>query len=188
MTPDYPISLSKILREMVEAMETDILADLQEQDSNILQISYMPGGLKELSSKLLKKKNAPKLRAKIFPLVILLEDVPLDRTSSNYYGTYNANIIICNQTKRDLTSEERDDENYPKILRPMYHNLLYQIEQHKAVSVYSERRIAHRMVERKLWGDDDKIANMLGFYIDAIDMMNVQLPINWEYCNYITNQ
>lgn len=188
MTPDYPISLPKIVGEMVEAMNTDILADLQEQDSNILQISYMHGGLKELSSKLIKKNNAPKLRAKIFPLVLLLEDISIDRTEPNYYGTASVNIIICNQTRKDLTSEERESENFAKVLRPMYHNLLYQIEQHKAVSVYSERRISHTMVERKLWGNDDKSANTIGFYIDAIDMMNVQLPINWEYCNYITNQ
>jgi hypothetical protein len=165
-----------------------MLAELQEEDSNIIQISYMYGNLKELAEKLKKKNNAPLIRGKVFPLVLLLEDILVDRTSPNYYGTASVNIVICNQTKKGLTSEQRESENFTKILRPMYHNMLYQIEQHKAVSVYSERRISHTMVERKLWGNDEKSANTLGFYIDAIDMLNVQLPINWEYCDYLTNQ
>lgn len=190
MISNYPqLSLPKVFGEIVTEMNADILTELQAQDSNILQISYLHGNIKEIAAKLVAKRNAPKLKAKMFPLVLLIEDITIDRRlGSNMYGTANVNVIICNHTKAGLTSEQREDANFVKILRPMYHSLLYQIGQHRAFTLYSDRNIPHTMTERKLWGNDAKTEHALGDYIDAIDLMNMELPLNWNYCNYVTSQ
>lgn len=187
---NYPsISLPKIIGEVVTSVSTEMLATIQEYNPAVSKISYLYGNWKEVCNQLAKYDLNEDEKGKYFPLFILIEDVTIDRSNvSNVFGTATSvNLIICYKTKSNFTSAQREDKTFSPILRPLYHSFLKHLQKHRAVSLYSDRFISHIMTERKYWGMDEHTENALGYYIDAIDISALQIPLDWSYCNNIIN-
>lgn len=183
MSVNYPPSLIATFEEVVTNVKTAKLAELQEYDTTIQNINFIAGNITEIAKRLQENVNNPTERAKQYPLFMLLLDFTVERGKSAFYGrANNLNVIIANHTKESYTAQQRDDKNFTPILRPLYYEFLRQILKHPAFTVYTERQIPHNMTERYFWGVDANTKNALGKYIDAIDVTNLSLDINWNYC------
>lgn len=188
MTSNYPASLPVILGEVVDEVRESILATLQEYDPTIQTINYMYGNWKELSERMIEYSQNEVERFKKFPCILLIEDAAIDRRNTDYFGIAdNVRIVIANHTKKEYKSEQRETINFEPILYPMYYELLYQMTQHAAIVMQNDRSLPHLMIPRKYWGVDDNTANALGDYIDAIEMANIRLTLNWYYCSTVIN-
>lgn len=181
---NYPVSIPKSIEAIVDRVRTAKLAELQAYDSTIETIAYMHGNMKEIVANLAEYTNNPAYKTKKFPIFILVEDIRINRANSDFYGvTDGMSIIIANHTKAEYKSAEREAKNFVPILRPLYQNFLKQIASHPAFNVRSERKVPHKVTERKYWGADEHTVNVLGDYIDAIEITEMNLPINWAWCN-----
>lgn len=186
---NYQQAIPVIFEEIVSNVRTNILADLQAYDDSILTLQYWYGSWKEISNMMAIYNNNPTGKHEKFPIVILLEDITVERGRTSYQGvTRGMQIVIANYTDPTLTSKEREEQNFSNILRPIYYELLKQIYKSPAVSVYSQRLIQHRYIERKYWGMDDGASNALLDYIDAIHLENIEININWAYCQETITQ
>lgn len=186
---NYPtISLSAIIGEVVESVKDERLAELQAYDSIIETINYIHGNWQEVTQRMQEMAANGTERPKQFPVFILIEDVVIDRRNAPLYGiAENVNIIIANWTKDSYKSAQREAINFGPILRPLYYSFCKYLAKHPGVSIYSEREVSHRYAERKYWGMDGNTVNALGYYIDAIDITNLTIPLDWSYCNNIIN-
>lgn len=183
MIVNYPPSLITTFQEVVTNVKTAKLAELQTYDATIQDISFLAGNVHEVAKRMQEKTMDVTERKKQYPLFILLLDFTIERGKSSFYGrANNLNIIIANHTLESYTSQQRDALNFENILRPLYYEFLRQISKHPAFTEYTERKIPHNMTERYFWGVDAQTKNTLGKYIDAIDITNLSLNINWNYC------
>lgn len=187
---NYPtISLPKIIGEVVDSVSTEMLATIQAYNPVVSKMSYLYGNWKEISLQLSKYNLNEIEKGKYFPLFLLIEDILVERRSdTNIYGVATGvNVIICYKTLNTFTSAQREDKTFAPILRPLYHSFLKHLQKHMAVNLYSDRFINHNVLERKFWGMDDHTQNALGYHIDAIDISNLEIPLDWSYCNNIIN-
>jgi hypothetical protein len=182
----YPNSIPIALGECVTGLNTKILADLQGYDSNIETVQYMYGNWKEIGKKMKEYTDSPTLRTQKFPVVILIEDVIIDQRSTDFFGIADLNIVIANATEPKYSSDEREPL-FENVLRPIYYELCKQIARHEAFAVGNPKNIRGRYAERKFWGMDNNTVNALGDYIDAIELFDLRLPLNWQWCNQTIN-
>lgn len=187
---DYPsASIPLVIGDVVTATISDVLTALQDEYSGIQTINYLYGNMKEIQQRLAEMKQNQNYQDRQFPLIALIEDITIERGEGNgFYGTANnIDIFIANWTKSDFTSADREAGNFTKVLRPIYKSFMSNLADNSAFALYSDREIRHNYIERKYWGMDDNAANALGYYIDAIHIMNMQLPLQWSYCDYVIN-
>lgn len=182
MANKYPLSIPKHIQQVVDAVRTAKLAELQEYDSTIETISYMHGNIKEIIQILAQKTANDTLRFQKYPLFILIEDITIDRRTSNYYGVAPLEVIICNHTKKDYNSMQREDINFDPILRPLYQEFMFQLFKHKGFVIQNDMFIPHEYAERKYWGEDDNTKNKLGDYIDAIHLTDLRITLDRRIC------
>lgn len=183
MSVNYPPSLITTFEEVVTNVKMAKLSDLQDYDPTIQNINFLAGNITEIAKRLQENTQNATQRPKQYPVFLLLLDFTVERGKSSFYGrANNLNIIIANHTKESYTAQERDAKNFDNILRPLYYEFLRQISKHPAFTEYTERQIPHNMTERYFWGIDEHTKNAFGKYIDAIDITNLSLNINWNYC------
>lgn len=191
MIKNYPNSVPTIIGEVIERVRVDTLNALTEVDDTITNINYLYGNIKEVGEQLKKIVASPNERNTRFPLFILFEDIEIDRDkarANGYYGiTDDMRIAICAKSSPQLTSAQREAQNFPNILRPLYHSFIDNLQKHRSIMVNSEWDISHRYIERKRWGTDDSTREVLGEYVDAIDMTRLRLKIDWKYFNLSIN-
>lgn len=184
----YPNSIPIAIGECVTALNTAILADLQAYSSTIETVQYMYGNWKEIIKTMSEYTQDPTLRTKKFPVVLLIEDTPIDQRNTDFFGTANMNIIIANATDPKYSSSEREPL-FANILRPIHNELCKQLFKHGLFTFKSQRDVrATQYVERKFWGRDDNSANALGDYIDAIELIGLNAGINWKWCEQTINE
>lgn len=191
MIQNYPNSIPTIIGEVVAGVSSDILSSLTEYDEKITNINYLYGNIKEISSRLSEIVSSPEERSGRFPLIILFEDIDIERdkaVTGGYYGqTGDMRIAICAASSPKLTSEEREAQNFPNVLRPLYNSFMYNLQKHKSIMVNSEWDIPHTVTERKWWGTNEQTQQVLGEYVDAIDITRLRLKIDWKYYNLLIN-
>lgn len=184
---DYPLSIPKLIGQVVDRVRTAKLAELIAYDSTIETIAYMYGNIKEIIKILNEKTQNETLKYQKYPLFILIEDIQIDRRNTQFYGTPTLNLIICNHTKNTYNSEQREAINFTNILRPLYEEFLLQLSKQKGFVINNWRAIDHLVTERKFWGANEQTQNKLGDYIDAIEIEQMRFPIDWKACQTIIN-
>lgn len=186
---NYPQPVHKSIGEVVEAVSNELLATLQAYDPTIQAINYMYGNLKEIQQRLIEGSANATKRKQQYPLFIYLMDVAIERgDANNLYGRApNLNIIIANHTKNSYNSEERDEKQFEPILRPLYRSFLKHLSLSRRFSIQSERRLPHTMIEHFYWGRDENTLNFLPKNIDAIEITNLEVNIQWNFCHVPIN-
>ena len=187
---DYPTtSFPLVIGEVVADTTTDVLSDLQAEYSGIKTINYLYGNFKEITQRMSEMQQNQNYADRQFPLICLIEDITIERGNGDgLFGTATGiDVIIANWTKSDFTSADREAENFAKVLRPIYKSFMKNLADMPEFMIYTHRDIRHNYIERKYWGMDDNSANALGYYIDAIHISNMQIPLQWSYCDYVIN-
>lgn len=192
MAVNYPDeSIPQFISFVVSDVSAVLLPTLQAYDSTITGITYLYGNIKEVTQRLTELWQSMQSgnQTNPYPVVVLLEDIRIDRRNTNgYYGTPVINMFIATATNKDFTSAQRETITFQNILRPIYREFLKQLVASQYTSIYSVRAVDHVMYERKYWGLDNNTATQLQTYIDAIDLVDLSFKLNWEWCvNPVTN-
>lgn len=186
---NYPKSVPVLFGEVVtrasanlNAAGQTLLQQLQEADAAIVRINYQYGPAVELTQTLTNMRLGKDVAKERFPLVWLIEDIPVDRRNAKrFFGDVSLRVVIAYPTKDTYTSAERETATFAPILRPIYYNLLECLPKHNAFSAVDEADIPHRMTERKFMGSDTQIQNMLTDFVDAIDIQDLSLTISFKH-------
>lgn len=178
---NYPMSIPEMFRCVVAECQSLVLEELQAVESNITELNYQYGPLRELQQTLVQMKEGVTTPAKMWPLVWLIEDVTLDRSNARrYLGNTILRVVVAYPTNANWKSPEREAQTFAPILRPIYYRLLEAIEYSYHFHRQDRLSIPHRMTERKYWSADNEAANQLTTYVDAIDIEQLQLRVNFE--------
>lgn len=146
-------------------------------------INYMYGHPLEIKNRLQELTNSPDIndRNKKFPLIFLVEDIPIRRgVEEGVYGTAVMTIFIINTTEPNYTSEQRETNNFKPILVPIYQEFLNQLmsPMQKNVFVENPDRIRHTQINHKYWGrqgTEGNVKNIFNDYIDCIELQNLEV-------------
>lgn len=182
-----PLYIVDLFRDIVSGMTPDLLPIIQQNEQQAIgktlinTIDYQYGHVKELISTLSNYDKSPNLRIIKYPLVYLVQDFPEDRGQrAGFYADVTLQIVIAHQTESTATIADRMKNVFKPVLYPIYYALLSAIASNSLVNVFDETMIPHRKVDRAYWGKlsvGGTDANVLNDYVDAIDIINMKLPI-----------
>lgn len=196
----YPSPIVRQFATIVTAVSAKVLATIQAAElaqaqvlipattvSNIVQINYQFGHLKEIIATMKEWEASPADQVKKYPLVALLLDFPIVRgNSGNYIGDATVQVIIAYLTRPDMKADERYTNNFEPILHPIYYELLEQIEASDAFITDGVNKIRHTAIDHPYYGKgglSDTSGNVFADTVDAIEVQNLQLRINFDNCS-----
>lgn len=181
---NYPDSITTIFGRAVTKTSDLVLEEIKEADENIVQLHYLFGTIQELESTLAGMQEANSTINKRFPLIWLVEDITQDRRNQNgFFASVSLRVIIAYPTSDTYTSAQREARSFAPILRPIYYNLLKAISRMGEFNMPAEfEGIGHRMTERKFWGTEAKVESKLTTFVDAIDIQDLELTIDYSNC------
>jgi hypothetical protein len=137
----------------------------------------------EIQAMLKKWSSTPENNRQKFPAIILFEDVTIDRSSVNeIYGRVKLNLAIVNSTKPAYSSMEREVNNFVPILNPIYWEFLEALSRTTAFRSPDKKKIRHQRIDHKFWGRDENTKNVFSDFVDAIEMTNVDLAVDFDNC------
>lgn len=194
-----PIYIVDIVGEIVTAATAAIykdgltlLAYIQQQETAILgstsiqTIDYQYGHVQELIETLQQMTKSTEEMFNKYPLVWLVQDFVENRnTGGSYYASVNLNLIIAHQTVNTYKIKDRMLNVFKPVLYPIYLTLLSAMANNKWIVDGSADAIAHSKIDRSYWGSnpiDGNKGNILTDYVDAIELENLQLKINFKNC------
>jgi hypothetical protein len=172
----------KTLLETIRQNEIDATGK-----SLIQQIRYSKSSFDELIETLFQADKSGEERFKKYPLVHLIQDIVTERGSDlGFYGTPNLNIVFIHQTQQAFKTQERDDKVFKPVLWPLYVEFMEQLKRSAWImdtwQVTGEFR--HRVIKRAFWGNRQlkSSENILNDYVDAIEIQNLAVKINYSNC------
>lgn len=93
-------------------------------------------------------------------------------------------IIIATGTDNKSTTKKRIAENFIPVLRPVYYELMNQIDRS---GFFNDIDLDnnHKYIEQPYWDgkDGSSVANLFDDFIDAIQLKNIRLKINESTCD-----
>jgi hypothetical protein len=180
----YPKPVVRMFAEIVSAVSAKLLPVLQTAVPEIVEINYQFGHLKELIATMKEYESSANFRTKKYPLVALLMDFPEQMgDAGGYIGDVTLTIIIAHWTLPTLKAADRYTNNFEPILLPIYHELLRQIEASPYFITQSVNKIRHTKTDHPYWGKgglSDTQGNVFADYVDAIEISNLSLRINFS--------
>lgn len=188
-----PVYIDDIIEEVVQSTSDVVLSTIKANEtaatgsSLIQQIRYSKSSFDELIETLFQEDKSSTGRFKKYPLVHLVQDVSVERGGDiGFYGNVNLNIIFIHQTLQTYKTQERSDKVFKPVLWPIYYEFMEQLKRSSWITntwqVTGEFR--HRVTEHGFWGTRQLQAskNILNDYVDAIEVQNLQLKINYSNC------
>lgn len=196
----YPKPVPRLIADVVTAVSAKVLAKIQAAElsqrrvtqpdsvtSNIVGINYQFGHLKEIVATMKEYEADPDSRDKKYPLVALLLDFPITRgNSGGYLGEVTLQLIIAYATEPDLKADERYTNNFEPILLPIYYEFMEQLEASPVFVTQSVNKIRHMQTDHPYYGKNglsDTSDNVFADCIDAVEISNLQLTINFSNCS-----
>jgi hypothetical protein len=146
-------------------------------------VFYFFGHIKEVSTRLQELTNSTTNKSKQFPCVILFTDIPVrENQPIGTYGTANLNLIIANWTNPKYTSQQRLDNNFKPILRPIKKEFIKQMSRHLQFGFPLTTEIQRTGIDRYFYGSTMNDKNAFNDYIDCIEIQNLQVIIKNKPC------
>lgn len=180
---NYPQPITESFAWVVSRAQEICLSEIQAAKPGIVNLNYQFGPIKELQQTLTKMQEGQTAINKMWPLVWLVEDITLDRRDSKQYAKTAVRVIIAFPTDATYKSSARETYIFAPILRPVYRAFLQAISQSFALGNPDEEQgIPHRYTERKYWGADNQAATQLTEFVDAIDIEQLEVKINYQSC------
>lgn len=186
MTLKYPNPIVAAFGEIVAEVSAEVLPELQEYDEKITGVRYDFGHWIELQETLNELDNSPRIEDKRskYPVVFLLEDFRVDRGGTGYYGIGNFTLLIAVDSEKDLKSVERQEQKFDPILDPIYKALMNRL-QIQPFFLFDGVAPLHSVTDRKKFGQiqlNGNTGNNGIDYIDAKEISNLRLTIDWDTC------
>ncbi len=185
-----PIYLHHEFEHIVNEVSKNLTLQLQSKNKFITGVHYMYGHMLEIVNQVQLLSSGSKATFDKYPLVAFLLDSKVTRRDKTQYGQQNVHIVIINQCKDatgNETAKQRDENNFVPILTPIYMELIKQISLRgdMFLGMQGESSVIHDMTNRYYWGKSELFANTKNIFndrVDAIEIENMQLTINLNYC------
>lgn len=170
--------VSDIITPVIQANDKQVTGSTK---TNIKAVNYLCGHWIEIINKLDDMSKNPKTAPYKFPLVALLEDIPIST------GEVTMQIFICHYTNKNYDTLQRQAINYDPILYPIRDELFKQIN---LSSYFMEKGINYytfpgTIFDRKYFGREEIYGNK-GFitneYVDAIQLQDFKLTLTKKTC------
>jgi len=189
-----PVYIEDIIGAVVQEVQVEVLATIQQNETaalgttGIQNINYQYGHFRELIETLAQWDSDLSLRSMKYPLVYLVGDFRESRGRlAGVYADISPTVIICHQTEATYKVTDRMANVFKPVLYPIYYSLLKQLAKSSMIFAASPDLISHDKWNRKYWGTgpietggSDKLA--LNDYVDAIEIQNLQLKIDFQPC------
>ncbi len=198
---NYPKPVVRLMADVVTAMAAKVLPVIQAAElaqrqvtqpdavvSNIQQINYQFGHLKELIATMKEYEKDPASQALKYPLVALLLDFNENMgNAGGYISEVSLQMIIAYaESDPTLKASQRYTKNFEPILLPIYYELLNQIDEGGQFVSLGVQNIRHTKTDHPYWGKGgitDTSGNVFPDYIDAIELSNLLLKVNFSQCS-----
>lgn len=187
-----PVYIVDIIGAVVQAVQTKVLATIQANEqaaigATLIQaIDYQYGHLEELIVTLGQMDADPSLRYQKYPMVYLVQDFREQRgRQAGVYAEVSLNIIIAHQTDATYKITDRYAKVFKPVLYPIYNELIQQLAKSITTLQGSEDMIPHDKYDRSYWGTQSvggNTRNKLNDFVDAIELQNLSLKINYQPC------
>ena len=187
-----PVYITQIIGEVVAKVEDNILETIKENETaalgstGIQKINFQHGHKRELLETLAQMDQSSEERELKYPLVYLVQDFSEERGRSvGIYADTSLNIIIAHHTVNTDKITDRETKVFYPVLYPIYYELMEQLTKHKGIFDSYLDMIRHRKTDRAYWGRNaigGTDATKLKDYVDAIELENLQLKINFKIC------
>lgn len=188
-----PVYIDDIIGEVVQATSDAILSTLIVNETEVLgssliqQVRYSKSSFDELIETLAQEDKSNVGRLTKYPLIHLVQDVAIERGGDiGFYGLPNLNILFIHQTEQAFKTDERDEKVFKPVLWPLYYAFLEQLKWSGWIldtwQVTGEFR--HRVIKRAFWGNRQLQGSklILNDYVDAIEVQNLTVKINYSNC------
>jgi len=180
------IYLEDEFADIVSKVSAKLTAQLKIKDPNITGVHYEFGHPLEIIETLTQKSETDWRYTK-YPVVCLFLDIKERRgVEVGMYGEARLNLAIITGTDKTFKAAKRLTETMKPILMPIYMELMNEIAlRGDLFRIQSVESIPHEMTKRYYWGRDGlfgKEGNIFGDYVDAIEINNLELNYNLNYC------
>lgn len=116
--------LVDIMRDVVAAVQTDVLPALQAYQPSIEAVHYEFGHPIEILETLRQMSQAPSLEFKRYPLVALFTDIEENKGTKGVYGKEEITLLIVNSTIPEYKAATRLEKNFKQIIHPVVDSLI----------------------------------------------------------------
>lgn len=182
-----PVYLHREFATIVKAVSDKLTPSLKAVDPVITGVHYQFGHPLEIINTLGEFTKGETARFDKYPLVAFFLDSTVKRGEIGLYGEQEINMAIIRACKDpNQTASQRDDFNFIPVLTPIYLELLNQISYRGDLfNIGTPETIEHNMTNRYYWGrkglwGNEK--NIFNDWVDAIEINNMKLKININYC------
>jgi hypothetical protein len=184
-----PVYITDIIEEVVIATSSKVLSVIQANETavfgetNIQQIGYSKSSFDELIETLSQKDGSSSERFNKYPLIHLVRDFSEERGELlGVYAGVSLNLVIIHQTQMTYKITDRENQVFKPVLYPIYYELINQLEKSRWTLDTGDDCLRHRKTDRAFWGNRNLTgqANKLNDYVDAIEVQNLQLKINYS--------
>lgn len=194
MIPQQPVYIVDLIGQVVQAVQTEVLAKIQLNETAALgatliqNINYQYGHFRELISTLSQwdADASGQQQLQKYPLVFLVQDFREQRgRTPGVYADVSLNIIVCHQTDPNYKITDRMTNVFKPVLYPIYYSLIKQLSKASLTFAASPDLIAHDKWDRAYWGTtnlEGTDKSMLNDFVDAIDIQNISLKISYQPC------
>lgn len=166
------ISVNEIFREIVNRVS-------KRYGNNV---SYMFGDWDYISDQLTLWSRNPDTSKLKFPIVCLYSPYKEDRGKKR---SVSLNLLICVNTRKEYTNEQREEFSFAAVLRPIYDILIDEINKDGNIESVYDGAIPHVYSENYrygrvgVYGSDKK---PFKDFIDGIDIENLELTLKTRKC------
>lgn len=165
-----PVYVIDIIRDVVIATNTAVIAELQAYKPTITAINFIPGSEKEITNVLTLMSQQPSKDGLQWPLIALM--VPFLEDKGRIVGVdgvEDLNIIIANVNLPEFRTPERMENNFKPVLYPIYLEFMNQLYLSGKFDVSTPDNIPHTKIDFPLYSPD-KDVNVFNSYVDAIQI------------------
>ena len=147
-----------------------------------------PGTPNEISNTLLSVDQLKNGTYKKFPSILNFQTIKQTRSKMSRIINYNLAIVGRVDNANNWTTQDREDQLFDKLLRPIYNEFINQILKCGWVDV--ERPIpTHTYYEVFTTGDNaGQLLKRYGNHIDAIELHNLSLSVKNSLCQNVINE
>lgn len=170
-----------IIRDVVEATNAAVIAELQTAKPFIQAINFVPGTEGEITDVLTLMSQQFTQDGKQWPLFALMMSFPENKSPAvGFDGLEDLNIVIANVTKNEYKTPERYTNNFKPVLYPIYLEFLNQLYYDKRFDTQLPENIPHVKIDFPYY-NSDKETNVFNSYVDAIQI-KIKLKIKLANC------
>ena len=161
-------------------MEATNIYDFVGNVCESLGYNYQHGSFKAIQKYLNLSLANKKDISKRFPLVALITEgmVNSEEVNPSLHTAYPLRLIIATYTKKNYNSAERLELSFKAVLWPMRDQILDQLRRY---SLSEFRELPHKSQNHFYYSTDPgKSANVLNFTLDAVELTDLNLLINFN--------